>query len=583
MRRTSLITLMAAALTLSVAAAVPAQAADPQGHREGPPTVTGDDVQFTPQRTLSSGSPEEAGLVAKHVDQIVSDLTAYLGTTPENPTFPMYGGAVVLAAKDGVIVEHAAVGHALRYASADGTELPPDEWIPMQEDTIFDLASVSKLFCTVVVLQLVEQDLIDLDAPVARYIPEFAQNGKEEVTVKQLLTHTSGLRAWRPLYSLYPTPQERIAAIYADDLANPPGTRYVYSDLGLITLGKLAERVTGKPLDQLVAERITDPLGMTDTMYNPPESLRHRIAATEDMPWTSRGIVWGEVHDENAWSLGGVAGHAGLFSTAADLAVFSQMLLNGGRYGKERILSEETVRQAITNQNVGIPPTIASRRGLGFELHQPFYMASLDSPVTFGHTGFTGTSIVIDPLSRSLAILLTNRVHPNRNWGSNNPSRQAVTRNLGLAIPVRPAVGETAWFSNQPHSTTHTLTAPLARPAEDDAQLAFRLWYDTEEGWDTGRLEASTDGGASWALVPVDWRSATTAGLPMAPSPASRGVSGSAWMQNCQPARHTCAGATPANAAPPLAGGACTWTVCLRRTPMACCSMVSGRQTLGAS
>ncbi len=505
MGRTGLFTLVAASLVVSLAAGAPVQAAEsPEGHQAGPPTVTGDDVRFTPHRTLRTGSPEDAGLMSEYVDQIVPDLTAYLGTTPENPNFPMYGGAVVLAAKDGMIVEHAAVGHALRYASADGIELPPDEWVPMTEDTIFDLASVSKLFCTVVVLQLVEEGLIDLDTPVAQYIPEFAQNGKEEVTVRHLLTHTSGLRAWRPLYSLYDTPEERIAAIYADDLTDPPGTRFVYSDLGLIVLGKLAERVTGAPLDELVAERITEPLGMTDTMYNPPASLHHRIAATEDMPWTGRGIVRGEVHDENAWSLGGVAGHAGVFSTASDLAVFSQMLLNGGRYGKVRILSEEMVRQAITDQNVGIPPNITSRRGLGFELHQPYYMASLDSPVTFGHTGFTGTSVVIDPLSRSFVILLTNRVHPDRNWGGNNPSRQAATRDFGRAIPVRPAVGDTAWYSNQPRSTTHTLTAPLARPAGADAGLAFRLWYDTEEDWDVGRLEASTDGGETWALVPID-------------------------------------------------------------------------------
>jgi CubicO group peptidase (beta-lactamase class C family) len=504
MRRATLPILTAGALTVGLAAGVPAQATDLQGHREGPPTVTAADVRFAPHHTLRTGSPEEAGLLAEHVAQMVPSLAAYLGTTPENPNFPMYSGAVVLAAKDGLIVEHAAVGHALRYASGDGTELPPDEWVPMEDDTIFDLASVTKLFTVVVALQLVDEGVIGLDVPVAAYLPEFGQNGKDEVTVRHLLTHTSGLRAWRPLYTLYPTPEERIAGVYADDLTSPPGDSYVYSDLGLIALGKLAERVTGKPLDQLVAERITEPLGMTDTMFNPPESLHHRIAATEDMPWTGRGIVRGEVHDENAWSLEGVAGHAGLFSTVADLAIFSQMLASGGRYGKERILSEEIMREAITNQNVGIAPTIASRRGLGFELNQPFYMASLDSPVTFGHTGFTGTSLVIDPLSDSFIVLLTNRVHPDRGWGGNNPARQAVARSLGLAMPVRPAVGQTAWFSDQPHSTTHTLTVPLARPAAGGSRLEFRLWYDTEAGFDVGRLEASVDRGETWAPLSFD-------------------------------------------------------------------------------
>ncbi|TNC44665.1 serine hydrolase domain-containing protein [Mumia zhuanghuii] len=504
MRRTSWAVALAAGVAVVGAFVVPAGAVEPPGNETGPPTVTGEDVRFSPPRTLREGSPEKAGLLPEHIARIMPDLAAYLKTTPENPNYPMYAGAVALVAKDGIVVEHGAVGDAVRYASADGTELPEDQQIPMTEDTMFDLASVTKLFTVVVTLQLVDQGVVGLDTPVADYLPEFAQNGKAEVTVRHLLTHTSGLRSWVNLYSAYPTPEARIAAVFAQTLVTPPGTAYVYSDLGLITLGKLAERVTGQPLDQLVAERITEPLGMTDTMFNPPASLRPRIAATEDMSSIGRGMVHGEVHDENAWSLGGVAGHAGLFSTAGDLAVFSQMLLNGGRYGKERILSEDIVREAITDQNVDIPPAITSRRGLGFELNQSFYMASLDSPMTFGHTGFTGTSLVIDPLSRTFVILLTNRVHPNRAWGSNNGARQSIARNVGRAIPVRPAVGRTAWFSGRPDSTTHTLTAPLARPATEAAWLSFRLWYDTEAGYDVGRLEASTDGGTTWQLVPIN-------------------------------------------------------------------------------
>ncbi|WP_370617198.1 serine hydrolase domain-containing protein [Mumia sp. Pv 4-285] len=509
MRRTSWGAALAGAVVIG-ALGMPAGAADPQGPQTGPPTVTGEDVKFSPDRKLRAGDPEDVGLLPEHIARIMPDLATYLETTPENPNFPMYAGAVALVAKDGVVVEHGAVGDAVRYARADGTELPEDEQIPATEDTLFDLASVTKLFTVVVILQLVDQGVVDLDAPAAQYIPEFAQNGKEAVTIRQLLTHTSGLRSWVNLYSAYPTPEARTAAVYAQTLLTPPGTAYVYSDLGLITLGKLAERVTGQTLDQLVADRITEPLGMTDTMFNPPESLLHRVAATEDMSSIGRGMVHGEVHDENAWSLGGVAGHAGLFSTASDLAVFSQMLLNGGEYGKEKILSEDIMRQAITDQNVGIPPAITSRRGLGFELNQPFYMASLDSPVTFGHTGFTGTSVVIDPLSKSIVILLTNRVHPNRAWGSNNGARQSIARNVGRAIPVKPAVGRTAWFSGRPDSTTHTLTAPLTRPAQDGSRLAFRLWYDTEADYDIGRLEASTDGGATWQLVPLDLKAGHT-------------------------------------------------------------------------
>ncbi|NDL57352.1 serine hydrolase domain-containing protein [Phytoactinopolyspora mesophila] len=486
------------------AAIRPVLAAGSGGQLTGPPTVTGDDVRFTPDRTLSSGSPGDVGLLAEHVGRIVPSLTAYLDTTPENPDRPMYAGAVVLAAKDGVVVEHSAMGHALRYADIDGTELPHDQWVAAETDTIFDLASVTKLFCTVVILQLIEDGAVGLDTPAAHYVPEFAENGKDQVTVRQLLTHTAGLPAWLPLHSGYDTPEERIAAVYAADLQNPPGTQYVYSDIGLITLGKLAERVAGASLDQLVAERIAEPLGMTDTMFNPPESLHHRVAATEDMSSIGRGIVRGEVHDENAWSLNGVAGHAGLFSTAADLAVFSQMLLNGGEYGGERILSEDIMRQAITNQNDGLPPGSEARRGLGFELHKPWYMASIDSPVTFGHTGFTGTSLVIDPLSSTFVVLLTNRVHPDRGWGSNNLARQAAARHLGRAMPVSPAVGRTAWYSGQPHDSTHTLTVPFSRPADHGPRVSFRLWYDTEAGFDVGRLEASSDEGESWDQVPFD-------------------------------------------------------------------------------
>ncbi|WP_211659255.1 serine hydrolase [Phytoactinopolyspora halophila] len=524
MRRASLSLVAVGALALGLVAGLPARADGPSGHRDsqpghraGPPTVTPDDIRFTPERVLRKGSPEDVGLLPERIEQIAPRLAGYLGTTPETPEHPMYAGAVVLAAKDGVIVEHAAVGDAVRYSGTRtedgdviGIELPETERIPMREDTIVDLASVSKLFCTVVVLQLVEDGAVDLDAPVTTYIPEFGQNGKDEITVRQLLTHTSGMRAWLPLHSSYPTPEERIEAVYESTLQPDaePGAQYLYSDLGLITLGKIAERVTGRTLDELVAERITEPLGMTDTMYNPPESLRERIAATEHQPALDRGMVWGEVHDENAWSLGGVAGHAGLFSTAADLAIFAQTLLNGGQYGDARILSEDSVRQAITNQNAGIAPEPASRRGLGFELNKHWYMGPLASPVTFGHTGFTGTSLVIDPLSDSFAIVLTNRVHPTRAWGGNNPARRAVTEELGLAVPVHPATGDDAWFTDHRDGATHTLDVPFARRAGWAARLSFRLWYDTEDATDAGHLEASTDGGESWDAVPFDLKAA---------------------------------------------------------------------------
>jgi hypothetical protein len=204
-------------------------------------------------------------------------------------------------------------------------------------------------------------------------------------------------------------------------------------------------------------------------------------------------MVRGSVHDENAWSLNGVAGHAGVFSTADDLAVLAQTIINGGSYGRHRILKRETVAALLHNENAAFP---GDSHGLGFELDQRWYMDGLSSPITAGHTGFTGTSIVIDPTSKSFVILLTNRVHPSRDWGSNNPARRDVARDMALAIPVKAREGRTSWFSGVGDARTATLTVP-ARLQGEESRLSFDLWYDTEET-DVVTLESSTDGGATW-------------------------------------------------------------------------------------
>ncbi|MCC8251568.1 beta-lactamase family protein [Saccharothrix sp. NEAU-S10] len=339
-----------------------------------------------------------------------------------------FPGGVVLAARNGVIARHAAVGDALRYG-ADGAELPPDQRIPMREDTVFDVASISKLFTTVVALRLVERGLVDLDEPAARYLPEFGQNGKQDVTLKQLLTHTSGLPAGLALGS-YPTVDQRLAAVYAVALRSQPGTRYVYSDLSLIVIGKVLERVTGRSLPDLVASEVTEPLGLRDTMFTPPESLRPRIAPTQ-YTGGSRGLIWGQVHDSTSWYLGGTAGHAGVFSTARDLAVFAQMLLNGGRYGDRRVLRADSVRAMTTNWNAAMP---GADRGLGLDVNKPAFMGMLATPYTVGHTGYTGTSLVIEPASRSFVLLLTNRVHPTAAGPATNPYRHLVADHLARAV-----------------------------------------------------------------------------------------------------------------------------------------------------
>ncbi|BCY08533.1 serine hydrolase domain-containing protein [Actinoplanes sp. L3-i22] len=474
--------------------------------------VTPTDIVFR-QDVLRPGTARQAGLVPKDISALPGIAASYLRPTPDHPGHPAYAGATVLAAHHGIVVSRFAVGDAVRYtAGATGiVELPPEQRIPARTDTLWDLASISKLFTTIVVLQQVEAGRVALDAPVATYVPEFAAGGKASVTVRNLLTHTSGLPAFLPLYSTYPTPQQRLAAALSTPVVagSTPGGQYVYSDIGLIALGVLIQRVTGKPLADAVRDAVTGPLGMRDTGYNPAPSLRSRTAATEYEPYVNRGMVWGSVHDENSWALGGAAGHAGVFSTADDLAILCQTLLNGGRYRHHRILSEDMVRQALVNYNAELLPAFPdSARGLGFELARYRYMDAMTSPVTFGHTGFTGTSVVIDPLGQSFLILLSNRVHPDRAWGTNDVARNALARTFAAAHPIGipPGSGE-VWRTELRDSAVMSLIAPLARPVGEKAKGSFRIWYDTEPLHDTLRLESSSDG-QTWIPVPMTLRPA---------------------------------------------------------------------------
>jgi CubicO group peptidase (beta-lactamase class C family) len=454
---------------------------------------------YAPKSTLLRDStPAKAGLDPAPIDAALAQVAGW--TQPSGTTKPLYAGAVTLLGHDGKIVTRTATGLALKYSDGNGTELPADQQIPMRTDTIFDMASVSKLFTSIVVMQLVEKGKIGLDTPIATYVPEFADNGKAAITVRQALTHTTGLPAFLPLWKDQPTPELRLNEALTAKLVNPPGGTYLYSDLNLISLGEVAHRVTGKTLDKLVADGITKPLQMRDTGYNPDPKLKPRIAATEYQTAPPRGMVWGSVHDENAWSLNGVAGHAGVFSTADDLAVLAQTFLNGGSYRGARILKTDSVTAMITNFNQGFP---GNDHGLGFELNQRWYMGGLSGPRTAGHTGYTGTSIVIDFDSRSFAILLTNRVHPSRNWGSNNPARRAVVQGLALSLGVGPQHGKDAWFSGTTDASTTTLGVKVAVPAAG-AKVSFDLFVDTEDS-DLLYLETSADG-TTWTKVPFTVR-----------------------------------------------------------------------------
>lgn len=379
-------------------------------------------ISYASTVELQPGTPQSVHMLQQPLNEIDAEIDQAI----DEIVMP---GAVVLVARNGTIVKHNAYGYAARYTDDEFTEM--EDPVQMQKDTIFDLASISKLFTVSAAMQLWDQGEISLDAPVADYIPEFAANGKGEVTIRQLMTHTSGFKSWVSLYTMADTREEAINIVLDYPLDYDPGTHYEYSDLNMITLGILVERLSGVREDVYVKEHITTPLEMTDTMYNPPAPLKGRIAATEYQPSTNRGLVWGSVHDENAWALDGVAGHAGVFSTANDMAVFGQMMINKGTYQGQRVLSEQAVELMGTNWNEDFP---GQDHGLGWELNQEWYMDGLAESNTMGHTGYTGTSIVVSPNKNTIAILLTNRVHPTRDTASTNPIRREVAGKTADAI-----------------------------------------------------------------------------------------------------------------------------------------------------
>jgi beta-N-acetylhexosaminidase len=313
--------------------------------------------------------------------------------------------------------------------------------------TMYDIASLTKVVATTtLVAKLAEGDFavpLDLDAKIERYLPEWAGGPNAEwrhrVTVRHLLTHTSGLPPFKEYWRTSKNKQDTLTKIFAEPLEYEPGTKEVYSDLGIILMAEIIERLTGRTLDDLAKNYIFSPLEMNNTMYRPPKKLWPTIAPTEIDNNLRHRLVQGEVHDENAFAIGGVSGHAGLFSTAPDLAAFCQMLLNGGVYAHQRILRRATIAQFTTPQQLSggtrtlgwAVPTEGGSSGHYFSAH------------SFGHTGFTGTSIWIDPDRQLFVVLLTNRVHPTRENTKIQKVRvelhDAVMQALGLATVAAPA------------------------------------------------------------------------------------------------------------------------------------------------
>jgi serine-type D-Ala-D-Ala carboxypeptidase len=274
----------------------------------------------------------------------------------------------------------------------------------VDEKTIYDLASLTKVIATTTaVMVLYDEGKIDLDAPVRSYVPAFSGGGKERVTVRHLLTHRSGLPAGRDLWRSASSPAEARRQVLETPIYCRPGDCFEYSDLGADVLGFVVETVAGERMDKFLEQRVYGPLGMTDTYFRPPTSVKWRVAPTEVSP--PRGYpLKGEVHDENAYALGGVAGHAGLFSTAADLSIYAQMMINGGEYGGVRVIADSTVK-LFTRREAGT-------RALGWDTcNNRGSCGSLMGEEAYGHTGFTGTSLWVDPERDLFVILLTNRVH----------------------------------------------------------------------------------------------------------------------------------------------------------------------------
>ncbi len=340
---------------------------------------------------------------------VTDSVRATLERAVRDSVFP--GGIAVIGTRTQVVAE-IGVGRI---------DWPEDAPAP-NANTMWDVASLTKVVgMTTAMMQLVERGEIRLDAPVQTYLPEWQGANKERVTVRHLLTHSSGLPALRPLWQEVESADEARQLVLDTPLDTLPGLRYVYSDLGAMLAGWVIERVSGQTLDAYLQAKVFGPLAMRDTRYNPSLEELERIAPTEVDPWRGRHLR-GEVHDENAYRLGGVSAHAGLFSSAADLARFAQTLLNGGDFAGTRIVRPQTLADFTKVQDPKL-----SHRALGWETPNGSNSAGrvMKAPA-FGHTGFTGTSIWIDPANDLFIVLLTNRVNPSRANSRIGPVRTTI-------------------------------------------------------------------------------------------------------------------------------------------------------------
>ncbi len=383
-------------------------------HLPLPPPVI---VEPTPPAPLPAPSPPTAEIDSPRLARIgqVARREIACGHIP---------GAVILVGHQGRIVYRKAFG--LR-----AVEPCPQ---PMTVDTIFDLASLTKVVATTTaIMKLADRGLIKLDAPAATYWPAFAANGKGRITIRQLLMHTSGLRPGLMARFRWSDYDGAMAAIVQDHPVRTPGTKFCYSDVNFITLGEIVHRVSHLPLDVYCNQEVFRPLGMKDTFFNPPAALKSRIAPTD---YQGHGLRWGQVSDPTAHRMGGVAGHAGAFSTANDLAILAQMLIDGGMCRGQRFLRAKTVAAMEKPQRI---PGSSTLHGLGWDIRSPYSKVFNGAfpKGSFGHTGYTGTSIWIDARSETFLIILTSRLHPHGK-GNVKPLRVQAAAAVAAAMSMGP-------------------------------------------------------------------------------------------------------------------------------------------------
>ena len=384
-----------------------------------PRPIVAPEPVVAPVPVLAPAGPRDVGMRANLPARLDSIVRAALAD----------GAAPAIAVAVG---RHGRLVHMGSYGRIDRPLGSP----AVDDSTLFDMASLTKVIATTSVAMRMEEDsALDLDRTVASYLPEFNDSAKAGITVRMLLTHMGGLESGAPLFRQGHRGREQfLQQINQRPLKYAPGTRTLYSDWDLVLAQLVMERLSGKTLDVLAEEQIFRPLGMRETRYRPDAALKPRIAATE-VAADRGGLIWGDVHDANAWAMGGVAGHAGLFSSIRDLAVFAQMLLNNGEYNGVRILRPQTIARWTA------PQGRRASRALGWDTPSGSSSAGhFFGPRSFGHTGYTGTSMWMDPERGVFIVLLTNRVNPTADNQKHVALRRAVADAVMQSITDAPLV-----------------------------------------------------------------------------------------------------------------------------------------------